>query len=116
MSYSRRVSELTAVIAQRVHGKDPAQYMLTLEQMIENDYPIPSYMADVFEKPDGWVETPQRPNESLLTSPHEKTPQRQIYAIDCEMVILSTEPTFSVAYSKTVYDRGRQGAHPSLHC
>jgi RNA exonuclease 1 len=25
--------------------------------MIENDYPIPSYMADVFDKPDGWVET-----------------------------------------------------------
>ncbi|XP_006456193.1 hypothetical protein AGABI2DRAFT_188224 [Agaricus bisporus var. bisporus H97] len=36
----------------------PSQYMLTLEQMIENDYPNLSYMADAFQKPTGWVETP----------------------------------------------------------
>ncbi|KAJ7587008.1 ribonuclease H [Mycena floridula] len=70
--------------SERIHGKDAMQYLLTLEQMIENDYPIPSYMADVFEKPEGWVETPDQPKESLLTSPDEKAP-RQIYAIDCEM-------------------------------
>ncbi|KIM45581.1 hypothetical protein M413DRAFT_66110, partial [Hebeloma cylindrosporum] len=59
---------------------DPTQYLLTLEQMIENDYPIPSYMADVFEKPPGWVEMPQ-PKED-----EGKWGQR-IYAIDCEMCI-----------------------------
>ncbi|XP_006457267.1 hypothetical protein AGABI2DRAFT_79294, partial [Agaricus bisporus var. bisporus H97] len=58
----------------------PSQYMLTLEQMIENDYPIPSYMADVFQKPTGWVETPQ-PEE--ITG--KNRPKQQIFAIDCEM-------------------------------
>ena len=46
--------------------------------MIENDYPIPSYMADVFEKPPGWVETP-KPEATELGHP-------KVYAIDCEMV------------------------------
>ena len=32
--------------------KDPAQYLLTVKQMIENDYPVSSYLADVLEKPD----------------------------------------------------------------
>jgi RNA exonuclease 1 len=61
--------------------------MLSLEQMVENDYPIPSYMADLFQKPPGWVETPESPKESLLSSSHQKA---KVYAIDCEMV----SPTF----------------------
>lgn len=54
--------------------------------MIENDYPIPSYMADVFQKPSGWVEMPQ-PRE---LAPEQKTaaPKQRIFAIDCEMVYL----------------------------
>ena len=58
---------------------DPTQYLLTLEQMIENDYPIPSYMADVFEKSTGWMETPQ-------LAENESKWNQKIYAIDCEMV------------------------------
>ncbi|RXW16099.1 hypothetical protein EST38_g9758 [Candolleomyces aberdarensis] len=63
---------------------DPTQYLLTLEQMIENDYPVPSYMADVFQKPEGWVETPQ-----TLNAPPAGTSgvKRKIYAVDCEMCI-----------------------------
>ncbi|KAF9050462.1 ribonuclease H [Panaeolus papilionaceus] len=57
---------------------NPSQYLLSLEQMIENSYPIPSYMAGVFEKPPGWVETPA-PN------PNENKWKQKIYAIDCEM-------------------------------
>lgn len=55
--------------------------------MIENEYPIPSYLADVFEKPDGgvgWVETPEEVKPSLLQT--QQVPKRRIYAIDCEMV------------------------------
>ncbi|KAJ2920031.1 hypothetical protein MD484_g489, partial [Candolleomyces efflorescens] len=63
---------------------DPTQYLLTLEQMIENDYPVPSYMADVFQKPEGWVETPQPQNEPPAGTSGVK---RKIYAIDCEMCI-----------------------------
>ncbi|KAF9462298.1 ribonuclease H [Collybia nuda] len=66
---------------------DPAQYILTLEQMIENEYPVPSYMADVFEKPKGWVETPEPLKQSLLEAPSDtkNRSQQRIYAIDCEM-------------------------------
>jgi RNA exonuclease 1 len=49
--------------AKRVGKKYPAQYLLTVEQMIENDYPVPSYLADVFKKPDRWIETPQAAND-----------------------------------------------------
>ncbi|KAJ8586177.1 ribonuclease H-like protein, partial [Rhizopogon salebrosus TDB-379] len=49
-------------------------------------YPIPSYMADVFEKGPNWVETPQASEESILLLPTEKR-QSKIYAIDCEMCL-----------------------------
>ena len=81
--------------------------------MIENDYPIPSYMADVFEKPDGWVETPQPAPQSILLLPHEKQRSR-VYAIDCEMVrcrLSSTTPT----HLETVLDRRWKGTDPGLH-
>ncbi|KAG6332748.1 hypothetical protein ID866_6338 [Astraeus odoratus] len=70
--------------SERAAEKDPALYLLTLEQMIENDYPIPSYMADIFEKPPGWVETPQPEQQSILMVPAER-PRPKVYAIDCEM-------------------------------
>ena len=71
--------------AERIAEKDPSSYVLTLEQMIENDYPIPSYMADIFEKPPGWVETPEPERESILVVSAEKQ-RSNVYAIDCEMV------------------------------
>ncbi|KAG6375627.1 hypothetical protein JVT61DRAFT_3195 [Boletus reticuloceps] len=74
------------IASERAFDKDPSLYLLTLQQMIENDYPIPSYMADVFEKPDGWVETPQPVPESILLLSHEKQRSR-VYAIDCEMCL-----------------------------
>lgn len=62
-----------------INKTDPTQYLLSLEQMIENDYPIPSYMADVFEKSTGWLETPE-------PTANESKENQKIYAIDCEMV------------------------------
>ncbi|KAF8554776.1 hypothetical protein OG21DRAFT_1025441 [Imleria badia] len=41
-------------------------------------------MADIFEKSDGWVETPQPVSDSILLLPHDKQRSR-VYAIDCEM-------------------------------
>lgn len=66
-------------VAERAQEKTPLRYMLSTEQMLENDYPIPSYIAEVFEKPDGWVETPQIVDET----PPAK---RMVLAVDCEMV------------------------------
>ena len=71
---------LSLPLAEKSKG-DPTQYLLTLEQMVENEYPIPSYMADIFQKPEGWVETPE-PN----TKPGSNLKGQKIYAIDCEMV------------------------------
>lgn len=48
--------------------------------MLENDYPMPSYIAETFEKTEGWVETPKPSEESLA----HKSPR--VFAIDCEMV------------------------------
>jgi RNA exonuclease 1 len=68
--------------AEREQEKTPMRYLLTLEQMIENDYPVPSYMADAFEKPEGWFETPE-PSDDIANA--------RILAIDCEMVCLQSD-------------------------
>ncbi|KAJ3996078.1 ribonuclease H [Lentinula boryana] len=63
---------------------DLSEYMLTVEQMIDNEYPIPSYMADVdHERPPGWVETPEEPRfDDQEGIPR---PRRKVFGIDCEM-------------------------------
>ena len=67
--------------------KDPAQHVLSVDQMIENDYPVPMYMADVFQYTPDWRQTP-KPEHPLVPTTTLKAgmPTRKIYAIDCEMV------------------------------
>lgn len=72
-------------LSAEINKSDPMQYLLTLDQMIENDYPIPSYMAEIFQKPSGWVETPK-------LAENESKWKQKIYAIDCEMVSIQTAP------------------------
>lgn len=75
-------------LAERTADKDVSRYVLTLEQMVENDYPVPSYMADIFQKPDGWVETPAPPQSSLLDAVQpQKKVKAKVYALDCEMCL-----------------------------
>ncbi|KAJ4490944.1 ribonuclease H [Lentinula aciculospora] len=63
---------------------NPSEYILTIEQMIDNDYPIPSYMADVDnERSPDWVETPQEPK--LDGEQGKPMPRRKVFGIDCEM-------------------------------
>ncbi|KZT05155.1 ribonuclease H-like protein [Laetiporus sulphureus 93-53] len=64
--------------------KTPMRYLLTTEQMIENDYPIPSYVADVFEKSLGWVETAAPAEDSIS---HSKGKAPRMFAMDCEMCV-----------------------------
>jgi hypothetical protein len=45
--------------AAHAQNQTPVQYLLTIEQIIEDDYPVPSYLADVFRKREGWIVTPQ---------------------------------------------------------
>ncbi|THH28479.1 hypothetical protein EUX98_g5697 [Antrodiella citrinella] len=48
--------------------------------MLENDYPMPSYVADVFDKPERWVETPRVEDK-------EPVLKRRILSMDCEMCL-----------------------------
>ncbi|KAG6856294.1 hypothetical protein H0H87_005778 [Tephrocybe sp. NHM501043] len=81
-------AKLTFYAAEHVKNQDPEQYILTLEQMLENEYPIPSYMADVFEKPTGWLETLRPADRGLLDAEKEKSKTKaKIYSIDCEMCL-----------------------------
>ena len=67
------------MVAECPAKNDPTQYVLTVAQMVENNYPIPSYLSDVFYKPDGWLETPK-------ADPSSTPGSQSVYAIDCEMV------------------------------
>ena len=87
------------LLAEASTANDPSRYLITLEQMIENDYPIPSYMADVFEKPEGWIETPQ---PSAPPPGQEGKWKQKVYAIDCEMVSRRTL-LFYCKYSGSAY-------------
>ncbi|KAE9400271.1 hypothetical protein BT96DRAFT_1018956 [Gymnopus androsaceus JB14] len=65
-------------------SSDPSDYVLSVEQMIENDYPIPSYLADIDnERPPDWVETPAEPKS--IEQEGKPKPRRKVYGIDCEM-------------------------------
>jgi RNA exonuclease 1 len=111
----RDQNTLTILFSAETHNADPTQYLITLEQMIENDYPVPSYMAEVFPKSAGWLEV-AKPSET------ESRWNQKIYAIDCEMVHLQHQflrfesclTSFFLAFIPKVYDRRRQGVDPSL--
>ncbi|KAF7981919.1 hypothetical protein HWV62_31529 [Athelia sp. TMB] len=81
----RKRADKRAIDGKAKGVRDPSTYLLTVEQMVENDYPVPRYMADVFTAGEGWVETPQRTEPSLLAgAPAQKA---RVYAIDCEMCL-----------------------------
>ncbi|KZS92153.1 hypothetical protein SISNIDRAFT_467013 [Sistotremastrum niveocremeum HHB9708] len=72
----RRILE--RISQERNMSSDPSQYCMTVEQMIENDYPVPSYLADVFTPPsDDWVQIP--------LAKYVGPKRAKIYALDCEM-------------------------------
>ncbi|CAL1697832.1 unnamed protein product [Somion occarium] len=73
----RRILERVA--SERAQEKTPLRYVLSAAQMIENEYPLPSYIADIFQKPPAWVETPEPVDEDGPTR------SRRILSIDCEM-------------------------------
>ena len=52
--------------------------------MIEHEYPIPSYLADIFQAPEDWIEIPFT----------EEGGFPDIYGIDCEMVGFDKKPSF----------------------
>jgi RNA exonuclease 1 len=66
---------------------DPSMYTLSLDQMIDDEYPIPSYMLPMNSEaralPEGWIETLNVPPRRTLG---ERKKPPKVYALDCEMV------------------------------
>ena len=60
---------------------DPTKYLLSAEDMCNNEYPLPSYVSDASQLEDGWVETPQ-------ADPMDDSSEVRLslLALDCEMV------------------------------
>lgn len=65
----------------RLGENDPTQYLLSAEEMCNNEYPLPSYVSDVSQLGDGWVETSQ--NDPIDASLEARS---NVLALDCEMV------------------------------
>jgi hypothetical protein len=73
--------------------------------------PESNYLADVFSKPDGWIETPEADPDA-----DAKPGTQLVYMIDCEMV--RALATYSVSYTdkakmSSVPHRRRQGTYSS---
>ncbi|KAF8697258.1 hypothetical protein AX14_001396, partial [Amanita brunnescens Koide BX004] len=84
----RRRRVVQRLKSEALMNNDPAQHALSVDQMIENDYPVPTYMADVFQYTPEWKETPN-PEQPLVATTLKAgiMPARKIYAIDCEMCL-----------------------------
>ncbi len=86
--------------SQAIGKKDPTQYLLTIEQTIENDCPIPSYLTNVFSKPD--VETPE-----IDPDADTKLGNQSFCPIFCDMA-RAPSCVFSIVYRQrqnVVYDQ-----------
>jgi hypothetical protein len=78
-----------------------------LEQLLENEYPLPSWMSEISQLSDDWLQVP----ECKTNSPD------RVLALDCEMVSL----TYKI-YNRDlswlfliVHNYGWQRANPYLH-
>ncbi|KAH8114272.1 hypothetical protein DFH11DRAFT_1596896 [Phellopilus nigrolimitatus] len=74
--------------AKEVDTKDPSVFVLTPAQMVENEYPLPSYLRDASggreagssnEDGEGWAET-GKPED-------DETGVADVFAVDCEMCL-----------------------------
>lgn len=70
------------IIASESAEKKPAEFhMLTLDELKDSDYPLPTYLSPESELQEGWIETDRPTSNSDAPSPPKK-----LLAMDCEMV------------------------------
>lgn len=76
-------------LVERETKADPEMYVLTVDQMIDNEYPVPTYMLPEGsagrELEEGWVEVPEYQDDEKKKKRDGKA---KVYALDCEMVRL----------------------------
>lgn len=64
-----------------------SSYLLTQEQLLENEYPVPTWMLDSPQVEDDWLQIPE-----FTGNPNDEC---RVLALDCEMV--STIPIRIIA-------------------
>ncbi|KAH8114295.1 hypothetical protein DFH11DRAFT_1727273 [Phellopilus nigrolimitatus] len=88
VSADERKRRTVASRRRRVDTKDPSVFVLTPAQMVENEYPLPSYLRDASggreagssnEDGEGWAET-GKPED-------DETGVADVFAVDCEMCL-----------------------------
>ncbi|KAF8526629.1 hypothetical protein BU17DRAFT_74141 [Hysterangium stoloniferum] len=81
----RRVA--ARIVEERKHGgdKDPTKYVLAPPEMCDNEYPVPSYIGEVSQLEEGWVESP-------LVDAMDDGTQPKVLALDCEMCLTEDGP------------------------
>jgi len=86
-----------------------SSYLLTQEQLLENEYPVPTWMLDSPQVGDDWLQIPE-----FTGNPNDEC---RVLALDCEMVstILNTHYLLFTPSPLTVYYNCRKGTYPSLH-
>lgn len=89
---------LARIHEERKHegDKDLTKYLLSAEEMCNNEYPIPTYISDVSQLGDDWVEAPQMDGTDDGSEPRSE-PRSRVLALDCEMVRFSVESSFAKA-------------------
>ncbi|KAG8836333.1 hypothetical protein FRC17_005619 [Serendipita sp. 399] len=73
-------AQMTLFIDERQSSLPIETLLLTTEQLIENEYPVPSWISDVIQLDESWLQIPMCA---------EDTHECQTLALDCEMCITS---------------------------
>lgn len=68
------------IIGERQTASNVSDFLLTKDQLIENEYPLPSWLSEVSQLDDDWLQTPEyREGDEFSADP-------RVLALDCEMV------------------------------
>lgn len=65
-------------------AESPPVRSMTFKLVNQSGYPVPSYLADVFETPPGWVERIEYVDDTMLAPLRGSNPH--IYVMACGMV------------------------------
>ncbi|KAG0222198.1 hypothetical protein BGW42_006805 [Actinomortierella wolfii] len=80
LSNSEKLKRETAKLKIGAEKKKPEYYMLSLSDLKEAEFPLPSYLGNNDPLEQGFIETPKLPKKTLNPIP------KKMLAMDCEMV------------------------------
>lgn len=68
-----------------------SSYILTAEQLLDNEYPVPNWMSEASQLGDNWIQVPE----------HSGNEPDRVLALDCEMVC--RQITFNTLTHDTIF-------------